>query len=284
MNYPDWAPSTLVNQANLYETRRLLDIEAGREPTVTHTSDVVVKAITNPKMEKVWRSYKKRCFKGRELDEKYIKWTAIQFQLVYGIDIELHSRTKWSLLTTTQKKDDLNRLIDSAHVIESVLRKNSLNVMLTSLLNASEIERATNLMPLHVTRDLFDGMDENDAKDFAFRASRHVLLNCGTVYDVLENLRIKAQSSLDELDASQLVERPNRKNYRTTKFMRNACIWHVNKFGTPLYENVAILTNIFLDDKVTKRTAIDSFRSVKDRVDFYDTWREMNIFTEFDLT
>ena len=170
----------------------------------------------------------------------------------------------------------MKKLIESARTIGSVIVKGALPpnlVMLPNLLNKDEIDRAIEMMPLHVEPDLFKELGEYWANELALHAVPHVLFNCGTLYDILENLLAAAQTALDDLDSPQVIERPNIRNALTTRFIRHACIWHTNKFGTPLYENVAALVGVFLEEAVTARTVIDSFRPIKDQVGLEDRWR-----------
>jgi hypothetical protein len=282
MDFPKWAPDTLVGWANRAEGSRVCDKENGREPSWENHDHIVIKAITNPEMERVWRSYKKRCYKREVFHENGLLvndgiWSGTQHQLVRGIDTDLNDSTPWPLFTTEQKRQELKKLIESTLSIGSVLGMGALrpnSVMLLNLLDRDEIDRTIEAMPIHVEPDLFKELGDFWANELALHAVPHVLHNCGTLYDILDNLRAEAQTALNSLDFPQVIERPNKTNMLTTKFIRHACIWHTNKFGTPLYENVASLVKVFLGESVTARTVIDSFRPIKGQVGLEDAWSD----------
>lgn len=269
MNHPRWAPAILIEQ--LEELRKA-------ETACQLRCWILEKAISDPRMEKVWISYKRKCYLHKEGAEvsRYWKEFLPTFQrgLILAISCELSGETIWDTLPKEDKKKILVDLIGAVQKIQPFLGPDYLDAQYwyDGLVEPAAVWKAIDTAPKQISKKLIQEMETKQVDEICEQAAFEVLDQCLFLPTILQNLLEVASSKLEAVGEKQIVERTRRENTQLTKFIRRACLLHRKSFSLPLYENVTILANVFLETNIETRTVIDSFRPVKDLSEKHNEW------------
>jgi hypothetical protein len=225
-HHPDWAPHNMVRLAKeqidsyLYEANKHSPRLMASYTRKAREAEIAELAATDPRMEKVWKSYRARFFKKREIDENDQKWAFLQQEMAQLLRYITRERTPWDRTPIGEKTNTLNKTLK---VIEGL--EQSLEMGLWAL----------------------EGFSEE-----------------------LSRMHEAVCKEIRELQEPKSIIQPGAKGVEVTSFIRAFCFWHKHYFGLPLYENTAILADVYLDIQVDVQAVVDSFRPVKNMENFFD--------------
>jgi hypothetical protein len=274
MNYPDWAPEELIDWAKMSIEFESWESGGSQTSSSASLSQVCEKAITDTRLEKVWKSYRTRCFAGKSKEAGAQMWKEVPEIIVMNAWTELFEPLEWDSLTKAEKKKYLEKFSNSLMDVKALLRIVPFELFVSDYLTPDQPEQKFHVkeMPAYFGTNLFRNIDKEQKEELAAEVSEYVLSNCGSVLKIIEGLLEKTTTEFEALNSPQVVDRPNMKNARVTKFVRNACLWNREKFGLPLYENVAILASVFLEEEIDTKMVIESFRAVKNVSGLESQW------------
>lgn len=244
MKYPKWTPKILiVHYFKYFERDPNL---AERNKGIKEKRDLLLRLLTDSRMEQVWKEITKQAKKNLKGD--------ITDYVFVRVFISTHNATlayRFSKKETRRKKANRQLgIAQAARKLSKALEGSELDRSPLCLYNLDDFDSLKWALPKGTSvADLFKQLESLDMVGFSQR---------------LNMLADKA----DELASEAMVEptlisKPNIENSRRLVFIRYMALHFKWEFGSPLYRTLASLTSVALEESIDHVTAREALRGWK---------------------
>jgi len=272
--FPDWAPEPLVSA---YIKRDSGKAQSG--PSIGlkfYDNDILYKILTDPKMEKVWKSLIKKSNKPEDIYSFYITVQKASWGPTHWDKKTLTEKKDWVTKVTT-KCAELKKLFENSpyfYTAYDFLGYWDKHIILVWLNRATDIDFVIEKGHLEIVHPdicelyedaIIDAWNESKGvyeeselfKELDFEVEK-------ILWDFFESPNIKEY--LDEmsrkinllLSEDSILKRPNIENREKVYFIRTLGDYLQKRYGTPLYEAIVKTACVILDDSTIDKEIVIS--------------------------